>query len=98
MKELILVSSAETAEQDQRLLAFAASMGVLAKVVSIRDGGLRRVLDQFQPKTDCLAMSAETLAAVHKVSILAISLQKLIDEYFVALLIFGCNASAEQSS
>ena len=60
--------------------------------------GCGRVLDQFQPKTDCLAMSAATLAAVHGVSILAASLQKLIDECFVELLIFGCNGSTEQTS
>jgi hypothetical protein len=98
MKDLILVSSAETGEQDRRLLTFAASMGVLAKVVSIRDGGLRRVLDQFQPKTYGVAMSAETLAAMHNASILAAGLQELIDGHCSTFLIFGCKGSTEQSS
>jgi hypothetical protein len=57
---------------------------------------MRRLLDEFQLGTCCLAMSAETLAKMHGASVSGADLQRYIDEYTPALLVFGCSSSTEQ--
>src|ERR1035438_2579611 len=98
MKDLILVSGPEPAAQNHPTFIFSISGGVSTKAVSIRDGCLQRVLDEFQPGTYCLAISGETLAAVRREPTSAAGLQKLLDECCGALLIFACNGSTEQHS
>jgi hypothetical protein len=100
LNHLILLSATEPTAEDRRLLAFASSMGVSAKSVSIQDGSafIQRLLDEFQPRTYCLAISAETLALMNNASISGVDLQRLIDEYSAALLAFGCTSSTEQLS
>ncbi len=97
LNHLILLSGTEPTAEDRRLLAFASSMGVSAKSVSIKDGSafIQR-LDEFQPGTYCLAISAETLARINNASISGADLQRFINEYSAALLVFGCTSSTEQ--
>jgi len=91
MKNLILLSSSETAGQDQRLPTFAASMGVTTKTVSVQGGEafLQGFLDEFAPETYCLAMSAETLSAMNKAPVSSADVQRLIDGHTAELLVFG---------
>ena len=95
---LILLSGTEPTAEERRLLAFASAMGVSAKSVSIQPGGavMQRLLDEFRLGTYCLAMSAETLAAMHNASISCTDLQRCMDERTAALLVFGCTSSTEQ--
>jgi hypothetical protein len=100
MKDLILLSGSKPSAQDQRLMTFASSMGVSTKALSLQDGlaSTQRLLDEFQPGTYVLAASAKTLAAMNKDPISAGDLQRLINEYTEALLVFGCASSTEQLS
>jgi len=100
LNHLILLSATEPTAEERRLLAFASSMGVSAKSVSIQNGSpfIQRLLDEFHPRTYSLAISAETLALMNNASISGADLQKVINEYSVALLIFGCTSSKEQLS
>jgi hypothetical protein len=98
MRNLILMSRPAQTAQDQRLLNLAAWMGVSTKVVAIIDGRVSkdRLLGELQPGPCCLAMSAETLTALHKVLTSATDLRQFIDESCAELLVFGCSGSTEQ--
>ena len=98
MRDLILLSGLEPAVQDQRLMRFAASMGISTKTVLCQDGRplTGRLLDEFQPAKYCLAVSAKTLAGIFRDPILAEDLRRLINDHSEGLLVFGCTASAEQ--
>ena len=100
MKELVLLSGPAQAAQDQRLLSLAAWMGVSTKVVAIQDGGAskERLLRELQPGPCCLAMSAETLAVLHKALTSATDLRQFIDKSCAELLVFGCSGSTEQNN
>jgi len=99
MRNLVLLSGSAQAVQDQRLLSLAAWMGVSTKVVAIQDGGAskERIFGELQAGPYCLAMSAETLAVLHKALTSAADLRQFIDESCAELLVFGCSGSAEQS-
>lgn len=101
MRNLVLLLGPEQAAQDQRLLDLAAWMGVSTKAVAINDGGAskERLLGELQPTSPCcLAMSAETLAVLHKALTSATDLPQFIDESCAELLVFGCSGSTEQNS
>ncbi len=99
-KGLLLLSGPASAAQDQRLLRLAASLGVSAKIVQIPNCGVsrERLLSEFGPGQCCLAMSAETLALLHKAFTSATGLRQFIDESCPELLVFGCSSSTEQNS
>src|SRR5262249_23155071 len=99
VKHLILVvSGREPTAQDQRLLTFAAWMGVPTKTLSVQDSAvlIDQPLDEFNPGPYCLAMSAETLSVVTSPS--SGNLPRLIDGCSTELLVFGCTTSTEQCS
>jgi hypothetical protein len=75
-------------------------MGVSAKIVEIPNGGVskERLRSEFEPGQCCLAMSAETLALLHKTLTSATGLRQFIDESCPELLVFGCSGSTEQNS
>ena len=100
LNHLILLSRAEPTAEDRKLLAFASSMGVSAKSLSIQDGTtfIQRVFDEFQSGTYCLAMSADTLAFVSHPSVSGADLLGLINRYSAVLLVFGCTASVQRLS
>ena len=99
MRNLVLLSGPAQTAQDQRLLSLAAWMGVSTKAVAIKDGGVskERLLGELQPGPCCLAMSAETLAVLHKALTSATDLRQFIDESCAELLVFGCSGSTEQN-
>jgi hypothetical protein len=100
MRNLVLLSGPAQAAQDQRLLRLAAWMGVSTKAVAINDGvtSKERLLAELQLSPCCLAMSAETLAVLHKTFTPAADLQQFIEESCAELLVFGCSGSTEQNS
>jgi hypothetical protein len=99
-KHLILVSCPEQAEEDRRLLRLALFMGVLTTTIMVEDvaGLMQRLTSKFQPGTFCLAMSADTLTAMSKLSIEGADLHSAISQCTKELLVFGCDGSKEQSS
>jgi hypothetical protein len=100
MRNLVLLSGPAQATQDQRLLRLVAWMGVSTKIVAIQDGGAskERLRSELQPGPCCLAMSAETLAVLHKTLTSAPDLRQFIDESCAELLVFSCSGSTEQNS
>lgn len=99
LKNLVLLSGSTQTAQDQRLLSLAAWMGVSTKAVAIKDGAVSKehLLGELQPGPCGLAMSAETLAALHKALTSADDLRQFIDESCAELLVFGCSGSTEQN-
>jgi hypothetical protein len=97
--KLVLLSWFAQAAQDQRLLSLAAWMGVSTKAVTINDemASKERLLRELQPGRCCLAMSAETLAVLHRALTSATDPRQLIDESCSELLVFGCSGSTEQN-
>lgn len=100
MRKLVLLSGPIPAAQDQRFLSLAAWMGVSTKAVAIEDGGVskERLLSELQSGPCCLAMSAETLAVLHKALTPATDTRRFVDESDAQLLVFGCSGSTEQNS
>lgn len=96
-KQLILFEGPDSGEEERRLLAFSAAMGVPANSVvsqGYRDA-LRLVSNELQDGSSCLAMSAETLCRLRKESPQVSGLRELIDGHFPAVLIFGCTSREE---
>jgi len=89
---LLAIAGPEPAEQDRRLLALAEWMGVWAKTISLEaDGSLpQKAIDGLQPGQLCLAMSADTLAAMSSDAGSAADVQSLFDGSLSELLVFGC--------
>jgi hypothetical protein len=100
LNHLILLTGQELTAEDRRLMAFASSMGVASQSVSSGEGSSfpQRILDEFQPGTFCLAVGAETLAHINDTSTSRSELQRLIDEYSAALLVFGCTDSEPETN
>ena len=75
-------------------------MGVSTKAVAIQDVGTsnERLLGELQPGPCCLAVSAETLAGLHKALTSATDPRQFIDESCAELLVFGCSGSTEQNN
>jgi hypothetical protein len=96
MRSLVLLSGPALAAEDQRLLGLAVSMGVSTKIAAIQDS--ERFLGEFQNGPCCLAVSAETLAVLHKDLAPSTDLRQIAQEPGVTLLVFGCSGSAEQCS
>lgn len=94
MKKLVVLSGPLPTQDDRRLVAFAARMGVEAKIVALAEPCTftRRMFDGLDPKSCAIALSGETLAALAKASSPDSDLSFLSDD-FPALLVFGCNAS-----
>lgn len=97
LNHLIILSDSEPTVEDCRLLAFATLMGVSAKIMSVPSGGVfsQCLLDEFQPETCCLAISAATLVSINNSSASGCDLQKLINGFSAAVLIFGCTNARE---
>lgn len=98
MRNLVFLSGPTEVVQGRRLLNLAAWMGVSTKTVAIENGeiSMERLLEEIQPSPCCLAMNADTLTALHKVS--AHDLRRFIDESCAELLVFGCNSTEENSA
>lgn len=97
-KHLLLAHSGpEPAVQDRRLWALAEWMGVSVKPIDILKGKplLQRLADEFQPGSLCLAMSAETLAALQQDADFDARLHRLLDGFLAGLLVFGCTSAPE---
>jgi hypothetical protein len=96
VKQLILFEGPTSGVEDRRLFTFSASMGVPAKIMPFLSDAVRRVRDEFQPGTCCLAMSAEALDSFRKESLQDDGPRELFDGHFPAVLIFGWTGSKEQ--
>lgn len=93
---IIMVSGPQPGLEDQRLLKLASFMGVSARAISIQGDKepLQCCADEFKAGTYGLALSADTLNAIDKSSN---PISGSIAEFSGELLVFGCNASAEQT-
>lgn len=100
MKHLILVSGSVPTVQDQRILAFAAWMGVQTKTIVIAAGSdpTQQLFDESGNSRSCLAMSMETLTAVHKASPQPADLCHFLEEHSTELLVFGCSDSSRHGT
>jgi len=98
MKRLLVLSSPSSAVQDQHLLELADLIGVSAKAIAIDHGErvARCILDELSSETSCIAMSADTLAAIDKASVQ--SLLNLIERSQSETLVFNCSISLVQDS
>jgi len=92
---LLATSGPEPAAQDRRLLALAERMGVSAKTIALGENGslARQLLDQFAPASLCLAMSADTLAAINRDAGSGAGLESLLDGPLAQLLVYGCTSA-----
>lgn len=95
MKTLILVSESVQGPKDQRLLEFAQWMGVQTKAIVIADSSAasQQLLFLLQNAECCVAMSIDTLIALHTASPDPAHLLVVLEEHCLDILIFGCNDS-----
>jgi hypothetical protein len=100
MRNLVLLSGPTQSQQDQRLLRLAAWMGVSTKAVAIKGGSSSEELlpGDRQAGPCSLAMSADTLAALHNALTPVTGLLQFIQESYAELLVFDCRGSKEQCS
>lgn len=100
MKHLVVMSILAQAAQDRRLQNFAAWMGVQTEEIIIVDqsGPSQQIFDQLERAKCCVAMSIDTLTAVHRSSSEPARLHDLIQERCAELLVFGCSESPEQGT
>lgn len=100
-KHLLLAHSGPEPEvQDRRLCALAEWMGVSVKAIAIREGKplLQRLVEEYQPGSLSLAMSAETLAALQQDADFDASLHHLLEGLHAELLVFGCTSAPEHQA
>lgn len=100
MQNLVLLAGSTHSTQEQRLLSLAAWMGVSTKIVTIPQGeDLQQCfLDELQCDPCCLAMSASTVAILHRGLVSMTDLQQVLSDSYAELLVFGCNDSPEQTT
>ena len=97
-KHLLLATSGpEPAAEDRRLLALAGLMGVAAKTIALGENGSlsQQVLDKLDAAPLCLAMSADTLAAINRDAGSGAGLESLLDGRLAQLLVYGCTSAVK---
>ena len=95
-KHLLLATSGpEPAAEDRRLLALAGLMGVSAKTVALGENGSLspQLLDNLDRAPLCLAMSADTLAAINRDAGSGAGLESLLDGRLAQLLVYACTSA-----
>ncbi len=99
MNPLIIASLTIPSAEEQRVRKFAEWMGVRTKSILIDDKAdpLRQLLDVNVPGC-CLAMSAETLAALYVSSTQPAHLRAFFEKECAALFIFHCGDIAQHDA
>jgi hypothetical protein len=92
MKHFTLLSGSTPSAQEQRILKFAAWMGVPTKTYAADDVGLPGLFSAESPHSQrCIAMSDETLASLLESSSQPAAALRFLDENCAQLLVFCCD-------
>jgi hypothetical protein len=99
MKPLIFVSPPASLAQEKLAKKFVAWMGAQTQTIVINIGSdpINQLLDECVAGCS-MAMSAETLAAMHEASAQPTRLRRFIGEHCAAVLVFGWGDSPRHSS